>query len=209
MVFSTCPAAALAQETVRRPICLCALSACKHAITVRLLVSDYLKTTQLLFAALCVGAKDLPRASSRQSRHLLQADVAPASINVALLPATEAVDLLCSRNITSVGYVQALFDHYDNGGFACLNSFITLDRAQASLGARTVGRRSLCVLNNAYGDIPCVPTPMWMPIPVCMRSAGLSANITLSPCRSSQMQLLSMPRLMQDRQSPHCAECHW
>lgn len=92
-----------------------------------------------IFAAgALVAAHDLPRTSSRYPRSLLQTSAsgpsaAPSTIDVTELSATDAIALLCSRNITSVAYVQALFEHYDNGGFECLNSFITLDREQASV----------------------------------------------------------------------------
>ena len=84
------------------------------------------------------AAQELPRAQSRYPRSLLQTSAsgpsaAPSTIDVTDLSATDAIALLCSRNITSVAYVQALFEHFDNGGFACLNSFITLDREQASV----------------------------------------------------------------------------
>jgi len=104
-------------------------------------------------AGACVGAQELSRAASRHvhPRSLLQtvaapASGAPATIDVALLSAKDAIALLCSRNITSVAYVQALFAHYDNGGFACLNSFITLNRPQVNLSVvscvRCKGRKS-------------------------------------------------------------------
>ena len=85
----------------------------------------------------CAGAETGSRSISRRSRAVLQTASAPSSepaatINVASLPATEAIALLCSRNITSVAYAQALFDYYDDGGFACLSSFITLNRTQVS-----------------------------------------------------------------------------
>jgi len=102
-------------------------------------------TSGIISAGACTGAQELSRAASGhvhpRSRSLLQTAAAPASgapatIDVALLSATDAIALLCSRNITSVAYVQALFAHYDNGGFACLNSFITLNRPQVKLECR-------------------------------------------------------------------------
>lgn len=88
------------------------------------------------FAGARAQEQNLP--FSRYPRSLLQSvpapAVEPATTNVALLPATEAIAMLCSRNITSVAYVQALFDYYDSGGFACLNSFITMNRPQVNLG---------------------------------------------------------------------------
>ncbi|KAL0017720.1 hypothetical protein WJX77_008688 [Trebouxia sp. C0004] len=97
----------------------------------------------------CAGAQELSRAASRHvhSRSLLQTAAAPASgapatIDVALLSATDAIALLCSRNITSVAYVQALFAHYDTGGFACLNSFITLNRPQVLADAAAVDAKA-------------------------------------------------------------------
>lgn len=38
--------------------------------------------------------------------------------------------MLCSRKMTAVQYVQALFGYYDAGGFECLNAFISLNRTQ-------------------------------------------------------------------------------
>ncbi|DBA99565.1 TPA: hypothetical protein ACH3X3_012144 [Trebouxia sp. C0006] len=97
----------------------------------------------------CAGAQELSRAAPRHvhPRSLLQTAAAPASgtpatIDVALLSATDAIALLCSRNITSVAYVQALFAHYDNGGFACLNSFITLNRPQVLADAAAVDAKA-------------------------------------------------------------------
>ena len=46
------------------------------------------------------------------------------------LTATQAIAMLCSRNMTAVQYVQALFGHYDAGGFECLNAFVSLNRTQ-------------------------------------------------------------------------------
>ncbi len=96
----------------------------------------------MLCAGACAGAQEPSRAASgHRARSLLQTAAAPAggspaTIDVALLSATDAIALLCSRNITSVAYVQALFAHYDSGGFACLNSFITLNRPQVKLECR-------------------------------------------------------------------------
>ncbi|KAL0036071.1 hypothetical protein WJX79_001223 [Trebouxia sp. C0005] len=97
----------------------------------------------------CAGGQELSRAASGRvhPRSLLQTAAAPASgasatIDVALLSATDAIALLCSRNITSVAYVQALFAHYDSGGFACLNSFITLNRPQVLADAAAVDAKA-------------------------------------------------------------------
>ena len=102
-------------------------------------------TSRVFCAGACAGAQELSHAASRHvhPRSLLQtaaapASSAPAAIDVALLSATDAIALLCSRNITSVAYVQALFAHYDTGGFACLNPFITLNRPQVKLECRLV-----------------------------------------------------------------------
>jgi len=115
-------------------------------------------------AGACAGAQELSRAAPRHvhPRSLLQTAAAPtsgtpATIDVALLSATDAIALLCSRNITSVAYVQALFAHYDNGGFACLNSFITLNRPQVSLSVVS------CVVNVRPGKMSAdsAATEMW------------------------------------------------
>ena len=46
------------------------------------------------------------------------------------LPATQVVQLLCSRQITAVDYVEALYDRYESGGYECLNPFITYNISQ-------------------------------------------------------------------------------
>ena len=46
------------------------------------------------------------------------------------LPATQVVELLCSRQITAVDYVEALYDRYESGGYECLNPFITYNISQ-------------------------------------------------------------------------------
>lgn len=42
---------------------------------------------------------------------------APSTSELPFLSATEAQELLCSRTVTTVQYVQALLDHYESGGF--------------------------------------------------------------------------------------------
>ena len=49
------------------------------------------------------------------------------SSSPAELPAYEVVELLCARNITAVEYVEALLEKYEEGGYECLNIFITLN----------------------------------------------------------------------------------
>ncbi|KAL0026963.1 hypothetical protein WJX79_003281 [Trebouxia sp. C0005] len=46
--------------------------------------------------------------------------------------------MLCSRKMTAVQYVQALFGYYDAGGFECLNAFISLNRTQVLADAAAV-----------------------------------------------------------------------
>ena len=58
--------------------------------------------------------------------------VVPANSSLPDLTATQAIALLCAREITSVQYVQALFERYDSGGFECLNAFISLNRTQVT-----------------------------------------------------------------------------
>ena len=41
------------------------------------------------------------------------------------LTATQAVAMLCARQISAVEYVTALYDHYMDGGYECNNPFIT------------------------------------------------------------------------------------
>lgn len=45
--------------------------------------------------------------------------------NLPDLPASEAVELLCSRAITAVDYVEALDSRYQSGDYACNNPWIT------------------------------------------------------------------------------------
>ena len=40
------------------------------------------------------------------------------------------MQLLCSRQITAVDYVEALYDRYESGGYECLNPFITYNISQ-------------------------------------------------------------------------------
>ena len=76
-----------------------------------------------------------------QGRKVLQAPApSPGSsltptvpANLWNLSATDAIALLCARTITSTQYVQALFDHYNAGGFSCLNSFISLNTSRVSI----------------------------------------------------------------------------
>ena len=59
--------------------------------------------------------------------------VTPANTSMVDLTATQAIAMLCARDMTAVQYVQALFSHYDTGGFECLNAFISLNRTQVCL----------------------------------------------------------------------------
>ena len=57
---------------------------------------------------------------------------APSPFSLDSLPeltATEAVALLCSRQITAVEYVQSLLDRLDSG-WECLNAFSTINTTQ-------------------------------------------------------------------------------
>jgi len=70
-------------------------------------------------------------------REMLQAaapaaSLTPAETDLTELTATAAVALLCSRNVTTVVYVQALLDRLD-AGWSCINSFQTLNRTKVQL----------------------------------------------------------------------------
>lgn len=68
-------------------------------------------------------------------RNLLDSSAPAPSLMPATLPgltATQAVDMLCSREITAVEYVEALFDRYYGGGFECLNSWITINETMVT-----------------------------------------------------------------------------
>ena len=75
--------------------------------------------------------------SAYARREVLQAaapaaSLTPAQTDLTELSATEAVAQLCSRTITAVDYVQALFARLD-AGWSCINSFQTLNRTRVRL----------------------------------------------------------------------------
>lgn len=77
--------------------------------------------------------------TSMADRELLQAaapaaSLTPAQTDLSELTATEAVAMLCSRNVTAVDYVGALFARLD-AGWSCINSFQTLNRSMVSFCA--------------------------------------------------------------------------
>ena len=51
------------------------------------------------------------------------------------LTATEAVAMLCSRQMSAVEYVSALYEHYEEGGYECNNPFITYNISQVALAS--------------------------------------------------------------------------
>lgn len=80
---------------------------------------------------------------ARADRGLLQASapsssVTPANTSLPDLTATQAIARLCARDVTSVEYVQALFDRYDSGGFECLNAFVSLNRTKVKLKSHAI-----------------------------------------------------------------------
>ncbi|KAL3136240.1 hypothetical protein ABBQ32_007252 [Trebouxia sp. C0010 RCD-2024] len=124
-----------------------------------------MRTSQLFVICLsivAIGAAELPRATSRLPRSLLQTSssapsVAPATIDVAGLSATDAVALLCSRNISSVAYVQALFDYYDQGGHMPPFSAPLIDTYKQANGI-ILGKMNLAELSTSIGSInPNIP----------------------------------------------------
>ena len=79
------------------------------------------------------------RFDSAGARDLLQSipapSLAPAQLsdaNLRLLTATQAVSLLCSRQITAVQYVTALDNYYRSSGYECTNPWITYNITQVS-----------------------------------------------------------------------------
>ncbi len=73
---------------------------------------------------------DRPFSRSLLANSTSPSTLSPANTSITDLTATQAIAMLCSRNMTAVQYVQALFGHYDAGGFECLNAFISLNRTQ-------------------------------------------------------------------------------
>ncbi|KAL0048167.1 hypothetical protein WJX82_009095 [Trebouxia sp. C0006] len=101
---------------------------------------------------------------TRAGREMLQAaapaaSLTPAETDLTELTATAAVALLCSRNVTTVAYVQALLDRLD-AGWSCINSFQTLNRTKlmadaAAIDAKAASGQSikpLCGLPLAVKD---------------------------------------------------------
>eukprot|EP00891_Asterochloris_glomerata_P009220 jgi/Astpho2/9220/Aster-07177 len=112
------------------------------------------------------------------SRQILQAPApAPAPVasliptspaNLYTLSATDAIALLCARNITATQYAQGLIDHYTSGGWSCINAFIGLNTTRvlqeaAAVDAKAAAGQSitpLCGLPLAVKDsIDCLPYP--------------------------------------------------
>ena len=83
----------------------------------------------VILLGVCGTFAQLPTLSSGPSPSLSPAP-APSFSELPFLSATEAQELLCSRTVTTVQYVQALLDFYQSGGFSCLNAFITLNATQ-------------------------------------------------------------------------------
>lgn len=125
---------------------------------------------------LAIFAVIVTLSGTAQGRKVLQAPApSPGSsltptvpANLWNLSATDAIALLCARTITSTQYVQALFNHYNDGGFSCLNSFISLNTSRvlqeaAAIDAKAAAGQSilpLCGLPLAVKDsIDCLPYP--------------------------------------------------
>ncbi|DBA75672.1 TPA: hypothetical protein ACH3X2_009037 [Trebouxia sp. C0005] len=115
----------------------------------------------VVFLAYLAGCAVQPTSAGRE---MLQAaapaaSLTPAEIDLTELTATAAVALLCSRNVTTVAYVQALLDRLD-AGWSCINSFQTLNRTKlmadaAAIDAKAASGQSiepLCGLPLAVKD---------------------------------------------------------
>lgn len=108
---------------------------------------------------------------ARADRGLLQASapsssVTPANTSLPDLTATQAIAMLCARDVTSVEYVQALFDRYDSGGFECLNAFISLNRTKVKPCMYALGLLSLFAAEARLPDCPGCTCPLcllWVP----------------------------------------------
>lgn len=98
---------------------LAQLPACDERFLTRCNPTDWL----LCYAAGASAARrDVLQASAPA------ASLTPAQTELAELTATQAIAQLCSRNITAVEYVEALFARLDSG-WSCINSFQTLNRS--------------------------------------------------------------------------------
>jgi len=101
----------------RHAICTCKLTACRAP-------------AQQLAADAGACSAERPFSRSLLANSTSPSTLSTANTSVTDLTATQAIAMLCSRNMTAVQYVQALFGHYDAGGFECLNAFISLNRTQ-------------------------------------------------------------------------------
>ena len=99
----------------------------------------------------------------------------PANASLPDLTATQAIALLCARDITSAQYVQALFDRYDSGGFECLNAFISLNRTQVCHQSQFTQ-----LLTRLYSRLQCMSeSPMRKPSGPSLRLTDLHAATSL------------------------------
>jgi mandelamide amidase len=108
------------------------------------MVSRKVTLAALLLAWACFSAEATgsARALLQTSASAPATSLTPSPAAMAALTATQAIDMLCSRNITAVDYVQGLFSFYDQGGFGCLNSWITLDRTKVLADAAAVDAKA-------------------------------------------------------------------
>lgn len=92
----------------------------------------------MIVATTGLGGVGCSRSTPQSNGSVASSSVTPANTTVVDLTATQAIAQLCARNITAVQYLQALLDHYDAGGFECLNAFISLNRSQILADATAV-----------------------------------------------------------------------
>ena len=107
--------------------------------------------------------------------------VTPANTSLPDLSATQAIAMLCARDITSVEYVQALFDRYDTGGFECLNAFVSLNRTRVH-DQYLLFSRKMCTANSplTFHRLACTAYLLQLCCAIC-KLCGADWNVYI-PC---------------------------
>ena len=126
-----------------------------------------------MYAAGAVAEKAMPRSLLASAP---APSVTPANTSLPDLTATQAIAMLCARDVTAVQYVEALFDRYDSGGFECLNAFVSLNRTKVS----TAPCRA-CIHRSSQGLM--TPLLTW---------PGLRNHLSASRTKSTLLHNLNM-----------------
>ena len=121
--------------------------------------------------------------------------VTPANTSLPDLSATQAIAMLCARDVTSVEYVQALFDRYDTGGFECLNAFVSLNRTRVH-DQYLPSSRKMCTANSplTYHTVRLALAYLFSQLccAICkLCGANWDVNNTSLACCMSKVQVVS------------------